>query len=192
MNKLFILLAVSLLLSPSLVAQESNQSIDDKFEDILRRSNNYREYEVIRRTDLGRIRQEIADSLTAYKNTVGELRLKVDERDGNIDTLNDSLQLVNIKLNESRKKEDGIYLFGMLMKKTSYNYLMLGLIGLLLVLLLFFISRYRSSSAQTRAAREKLADIESEFETHRQRSLEREQQIRRKLQDEINKNKENS
>lgn len=192
MNKLFILLALSLLLSPSLIAQETKESIEEKFEDILRRSNNYREYEVIKKSDIGRIRQEIADSLNSFKKSVGELRSTINERDLNIDNLNDSLQLVNTELKESRKKEDSIYLFGMLMKKTSYNYTMLGLIGLLLVLLFFFITRYRSSSDQTRSAKEKLANIEAEFEAHRQRSLEREQQIRRKLQDEINKNKENN
>ena len=36
---------------------------------------------------------------------------------------------------------------------------------------------------------DKLAETEQEFEEHRKRALEREQQVRRKLQDEINKNK---
>jgi len=196
MFKLYTLLAIILMSSPCLQAQQSDdnkpRTIDEKFADILKKSNNYQEYEVIKKTDIGRIRSEIADSLGQYKTTINGLENVVDEREQTIGRLNDSLVKVNTNLSESRKKENGIFLFGMLMDKGNYNSMMLGIIGLLLVLLIVFISKYRSSNGQTRYAREKLADIEAEFETHRQRSLEREQQIRRKLQDEINKNKKTS
>jgi hypothetical protein len=39
------------------------------------------------------------------------------------------------------------------------------------------------------APKEKLEETDNEFENFRQRSLEREQKIRRKLQDELNKHK---
>ncbi|WP_407267387.1 hypothetical protein R8G64_12630 [Tenacibaculum maritimum] len=39
----------------------------------------------------------------------------------------------------------------------------------------------------TKEAKNNLAEIEQEFEEHRKKSLEKEQKIRRQLQDEINK-----
>jgi hypothetical protein len=192
MNKLYPLFICLLFSLTVIQAQESStqsRSIDETIEDILITSNRYQDYKVIKRARIDRLREEIADSLKQYKNTIGSLEAGIDEREATITELQQSLRSIEADLNESRKKEVGIYLFGWQLKKTSYNYIMLGVIGLLLILLLTFVTKYRSSNAQTRTAREKLADIEAEFETHRQRSLEREQQIRRKLQDELNKNK---
>jgi hypothetical protein len=69
---------------------------------------------------------------------------------------------------------------------------MWGIIGVLTILWLIFTYRFRASNAITKEAKIKLAETEQEFEEHRKRALEREQQVRRKLQDEINKNKTNS
>ena len=44
----------------------------------------------------------------------------------------------------------------------------------------------------TKAAKKSLEDTELEFEEHRRVALEREQKVRRQLQDEINKQKGNS
>ena len=103
--------------------------------------------------------------------------------------MNNKLSDTESQLSDSLAREDGISLFGILLKKSTYNALLWTIIGLLFLLLMVFISRFRSSNKITRAAKEKLAETEMEFEGFRQRSLEREQQIRRKLQDEINKNK---
>ena len=54
---------------------------------------------------------------------------------------------------------------------------------------MIFVSRFRTSNRITKESKAKLAETELEFEGFRQRSLEREQQIRRKLQDELNRNK---
>jgi len=59
----------------------------------------------------------------------------------------------------------------------------------LLVLLILFIYKFKSSNSVTKIARNNLADIEEEFEEHRRNALEREQKVRRQLQDEINKQK---
>jgi hypothetical protein len=83
-------------------------------------------------------------------------------------------------------------LFGMLMSKSGYNILMWSIIGGLLAFLLFFIYKYKNSNAITRDANKSLAEIEEEFEEHRKIALEREQKVRRQLQDELNKQKNNS
>ena len=52
-----------------------------------------------------------------------------------------------------------------------------------------FIFKFKRSNTLTKEAQEKLIDTEAEYDTHRQNALEREQQLRRKLQDELNKQK---
>ena len=66
---------------------------------------------------------------------------------------------------------------------------MWSIIGLLIIGLLFFIYKFKNSNAVTKEAKLKLAETEEEFDQHRQKKLEEQQQLRRKLQDEINKNK---
>ena len=80
-------------------------------------------------------------------------------------------------------------LFGLQMSKTSYNILMWSIIGGLFALLVVFILRFKSSNSATKEARQKLDETETEYEDHRRVALEREQKVRRQLQDEINKNK---
>ena len=62
----------------------------------------------------------------------------------------------------------------------------LGLLSLIIVVL--FI-KYKSGFDIIKTTKNKLRETDEEFEKFRQRSLEREQQLRRKLQDEINKKK---
>ena len=89
----------------------------------------------------------------------------------------------------SIEKEDGIEILGMLTKKSTYNTIMWSIIALLIAAFLFIFFKFNKSNAVTKEANLKLAETEEEFDAHRQKTLEREQQLRRKLQDEINKNR---
>ena len=87
----------------------------------------------------------------------------------------------------SQSKVDNISLFGLLLNKTTYNSILWGLIGVLLISLLFFIYKFKNSNVLTNEAKASLVDVEQEFEQFRKKTLEKEQKLRRQLQDEINK-----
>jgi len=78
-------------------------------------------------------------------------------------------------------------LFGMQMSKTAYNLLMWSIIAGLFVFLLFFILKFKHSNVVTKEAKAALATLEDEFKAHRRTALEREQKVKRQLQDELNK-----
>jgi hypothetical protein len=75
------------------------------------------------------------------------------------------------------------------MKKSNYNVLVYSLLGSLLALSLFFMLRYRQSNKLTEQAHKALKDTEEEYDNYKRVSIEREQKVRRELQDEINKQK---
>jgi hypothetical protein len=75
------------------------------------------------------------------------------------------------------------------MTKSAYNGLLWTIIFSLVGLLLFFIFRFRSSNSITVQAKTLLNDTEKEFEAYKAKALEREQKVRRELQDELNKQK---
>ena len=53
----------------------------------------------------------------------------------------------------------------------------------------YFIFKFLRSNVLTKEAKNNLIDVEQEFEQHRKNTLQREQKLRRQLQDEINKHR---
>ena len=129
------------------------------------------------------------DSLAALEKDLSTAQDTISAKDNTIGGLSANLKSTQDELAVSREKENGISLFGMLLTKATYNTIMWSSIGLLLVLLIITVFRFRQSNAVTRESKLKLSEVEEEYEDYRQRTLEREQQLRRKLQDEINKQK---
>lgn len=164
-------------------------SIQEQFEFILKNSNKYQDYKVVKRAWIEKLQKNVADSINAVRKDFNAEVAKVATQQTEIDKLKTDLAAVNQKIEDLNTEKDSMSLLGMQLSKGSYQTLMWGIIGVLTILWLFFTYRFKSSNAITKAAKAKLAETEEEFEEHRKRALEREQQVRRKLQDEINKNK---
>mgnify|MGYP000014679970 FL=1 len=108
------------------------------------------------------------------------------ERD-NIKKTKDILSKTQLDLEASNKKENSISLFGMELSKIKYNLLLWSIIVISLLGLFYFIFKFSRSNILTKEAQNNLLDVEQEFEQHRKKSLEREQKLRRQLQDEVNR-----
>ena len=181
-----------LLLSCLLLAQENPttpNSIESQFVDVIDKSNSYQEFKVIKKVKLARLRKNILDSVSKFESEIVTLNTEIENQAAAIGTLTSNLAKTNENLRVSQGKEDGIELLGIQTKKTTYNMLMWSVIGLLTIGLIFFIYKFKNSNSVTREAKLKLVETEEEFDEHRQKKLEEQQQLRRKLQDEINKNR---
>lgn len=164
-------------------------SIDNQFEYVIRRSNNFQEYKVVKRTWLNELKAHTLDTIKAIQKNLSDTQVVVEAQSNEILDLKDKLSTTNITLAATKEEKDNMSLFGMQMSKTGYNVLMWSIIACLLALLLFFIYKYRDSNAVTKLSKKSLVEIEEEFEEHRRNALEREQKVRRQLQDELNKQK---
>lgn len=169
-------------------------TIDSQFEYIFRKSGNFRgtngqKYEAVKFSSLLTLKAHVLDSLkTTYKNlensenTVKTQAKEIEDLKAKLGNTQNTLDLTNTEKNN-------MALLGMQTSKTNYNVIMWSIIGALTALLLFFIYKFKSSNSLTREAKHKLEEVETEFDEHRRTALEREQKVRRQLQDEINKNK---
>ncbi|MFK2821002.1 tRNA (guanine-N1)-methyltransferase [Flavobacteriaceae sp. LMIT009] len=185
--------------SNSLNAQEQTESINDgsindKFEFVLRKSGNFKgtngaSYEAVRRSMFLSLQAQTNDSINTLKETLANTNTVVANQEKEINDLKSNLSQTQGTLDATNKEKDSMSLMGMQMSKTSYNILLWSIIAGLFVLLLVFIFKFKNSNAVTRTAKNTLADLEMEFEEHRRVALEREQKVRRQLQDEINKQK---
>jgi len=164
-------------------------TIDNQFEYVIRKSGRYQEYKVVKQTWLYELKAHTIDTLKAIHKNLADTRAIVESQANEITSLKTSLANTVSTLNATKEEKDNISLFGIQMSKASYKVLMWGIIAGLLALLLLFIYKFKGSNSATREAKLKLDEVEFEFEEHRRNALEREQKVRRQLQDELNKQK---
>ncbi len=165
-------------------------TLDNQFDYVIKESNDWhRDYKVIKTNWLKTLKSHTLDSLKIYKVDISQKQTVIDSQASEIASLKSNLTVTQSSLDETRAEKDNMSLFGLQMSKTGYSLVMWTIIGLLFALLLMFIFKFKNSNAVTKQAKKTLAETEEEFEEHRRNSLEREQKVRRQLQDEINKHK---
>jgi len=169
-------------------------TLDSQFEYVIQKSSNWRDergqnYEVIKSNWLSKLKSHTIDSLKAIKTELITTQNTVKKQKDEIERLKSSLSTTKTNLESTKEEKDSMSLFGIQMSKIGYNGLMWTIIAALLAFLLFFIYKFKNSNSVTREAKLKLTEVEEEFEEHRRNALEREQKVRRQLQDEINKNR---
>lgn len=169
--------------------QNNRNTLENQFNSIIKKSNSYQDYKVVKKVKLNQLQKSVLDSIAALETKIETLSEEITTQQEEIAGLNKSLTSTNNDLIVSKEKEHGIYLFGMLLQKTTYNIILWFIIGTLLFLLVVFVMNFRRSNSIAGNATLKLRESEEEFDAFRQRSIEREQQLRRKLQDELKKNK---
>ena len=201
MKKFITVLSLTLFFAFGSVAQAQTQdesgpkpslnsgTLESQFDYLYRRSSSYQEYKVVKKTFYQKIKGNVLDSLQALKKDLNDTKKLVDVQSNEIKSLKADLLTTNDNLTAVTKEKDNIKFLGFPMTKTSYNSLLWTIIFSLVALLLFFIFKFRSSNTITIQARDLLSDTEKEFEAYKQKALEREQKVRRELQDELNKQK---
>lgn len=190
MNPTLKIFALLLLFGSTPLLAQSNKTLDEHFVDIIDNSNRYEDYKVVKRYKLDDLRKTVTDTIAAYKAEVSQLRSSLETTQTKVSELEQQVGALQTELTASQTAENEMSFFGSQTSKSTYKTIMWSIIGGLMFLLMIFVLRFKNSNSVTRSAKVKLKEVEDEYESHRQRSLEREQQIRRKLQDEINKNRQ--
>ena len=164
-------------------------TIDNQFEYVIKKSNRYQDYKVVKINWLNTLKAHTLDSLNALRKDLSDTQTVVDTQANEISELKTNLTNTQNNLDKTNKEKNSMALFGLQMSKTSYNLLMWTIIAALFVLLILFVYKFKNSNSVTKLTKNTLIDIEEEFEEHRRKALEREQIVRRQLQDELNKQK---
>ncbi len=199
--KSLIITLFSLLIYVNIHAQEASTdteedklsltkgTIDNQFEYVIQKSYTYQDFKNVKKSWLYDLKAHTLDSLKAIKNDLTSSQKIVDSLAQEIVGLKTNLADTKLNLDNTVQEKDNMALFAMPMSKSNYSTIMWSIIGVLLALVLIFIYKYRNSNAITRDSKKALVDTEEEFEEHRRNALEREQIVRRQLQDELNKQK---
>ncbi|MFI1745858.1 tRNA (guanine-N1)-methyltransferase [Thalassobellus sediminis] len=169
-------------------------TINNQFEYVLKKSGNFRGtngqmYEAVKLNMLLTLRNHTIDSLKTIHKNLSDTQAIVKKQAKEITDLKSNLTNTQTDLDKTETEKNSMSLFGIQMSKSGYNVLMWAIIAGLFAMLLFFIYKFKNSNTITKEAKKALEEIEEEFEEHRKVALEREQKVRRQLQDEINKQK---
>lgn len=162
-------------------------TIENQFVKIYQLSNNWQDYKLIKRTNFINFQKNVLDSVVAIKKDVIAKQLQLDAQLKNTNTLKEEINTLKNNLSVSVEKENAISIAGFYLNKTTYNSILWSIISGLLIGLVFFIFKFNNSNAVTKETKNLLTDIENEFEQYKRKSINKEQKLRRQLQDEINK-----
>ena len=193
MKKIILLAFPLFLFTLTTTAQDSIQikknTLSEQMTDAFDKSNSYQEYKVVKKTQLTTLRRNILDSVSTLQKRIALMESELARERIAVDSLGQNLKTTQQNLIKAKEKEDGIAIFGILTSKTTYNSIMWGIIVILIFISGFLFYRFLNSHKITNAAQLSMAEMEIELEDYRRNSLEREQKLRRKLQDEVNKNR---
>jgi hypothetical protein len=165
------------------------KTIEGQFDKIFRISTTYQIYKVIDIEQYKLLKGNVLDSLKKSKKSLVEVENLLDSERENIAYLNESLTKTKLELDSALLNENSISLFGIPLNKITYSLILWIIIIGLASGLGFFVFKFFNSNILTKQAQENLITVEEDFEEYRKKSLEREQKLRRQLQDEINKHR---
>lgn len=166
-----------------------NGTIESQFDYLYKKSGSYQEYKVVKKTFFTKIKGNVLDSLKSIKKELDNTKQMVANQANEINDLKANLKTTNDNLVGVTKEKDNIKFLGISLTKASYNSILWSIIVGLVLFLLLFIYKFKNSNSITKQANQLLSETEEEFIHFKTVALEREQKVRRELQDEINKQK---
>jgi len=166
-----------------------NGTIDEQFEFVIKKSSRYENYKVIKFSWINQLKSHVHDSIAKLKSDLVSSQQEILTQKQAYSDLQNELDTVNSNLSTTTKAKDSIQFLGMSLKKGLYKNLMWALVTFLSIALVFFIYQFKNSNVVTKKAILDLDELENTYNISKTRALEREQVLNRKLQDELNKQK---
>ncbi|WP_060873555.1 hypothetical protein [Myroides odoratus] len=184
-----ILLLASLALTSTVFAQSNVKTITNQFSTLFNTSSNYQNFKIVDKQSLLDLQHNVEDSLRQYKTNTTANQALIDQHKQDLETATQKLAKAEEELKTSLAKEEHFEFLGITANKNTIQTVILALFAFMFVLVALFYYRFKKCHVDTKEALLKLKETDEELEEFRKSSLEREQKIRRQLQDEINKNK---
>ncbi len=172
--------------------QEEKQypaTIEGQFDELVDKAGNWEKFKLVKKESIYTFKRTLLDSLNGQKTLLREKLDTISAQSSRIKELNRNIQSLQNELDKEKNRNDSIDFLGLTIEKGVYSIIVWGIIVVLTILLVVFISRYTSSNIITRGALKDLEDLQNEYEEYRTKAIEREQKVRRQLQDEINKHR---
>jgi hypothetical protein len=165
----------------------SKTTVENRLNNLFQSSVDYNDVKLVKKTSLEELRNDFLAFITKSENDLLRAETILNQKMKEINNLKISLQSANNKISEINKGDTQIAFFGVNIPKDLYHAIMWTLVLSLIVAVCFLTVRFKRANEITQNSKTILVDLEDEFETFKRNAIEREQKLRRQLQDEINK-----
>jgi len=164
-------------------------TLKEQLEYLQERTRIYQDFRAIREDMFQKIKRNSLDSLNETKSEILQLENQLRSYGIRIDSLQSNLQETNTKLDEAIKNRDRMSFVGIPIHKTLYNSIMwIVIAGLILLTGILFLTAKRNITATLRTKKD-LDETREEFETYRNESRIRQEQLVVKHHNELRKMK---
>lgn len=177
--------SVAQVQTDSTAAQNSLRSgtITSQFDYIYRVSNNFQEYEVVKKSNLEQLKANVLDSIQSINAQLAQIKAS---QAGHADTLTALTAQMNQAIADKEaaiEAQDSFSFLGINIQKSVYSSMMWTIVAALAAALAFFAVQYFRSFGRIKKAEKDLLEVQEEFEQHRKNTLERERKLKRELID---------
>ena len=168
---------------------ENQGDLNSQFDYLLKTSTSYNNYKIVLKDTYLRIQKNVQDSVFNYKDQSVLLKNEVKELETSNALLQERAARLQKDLDITKAEKDSITIMGMPLQKNLYNLILIASLLVMFSATLFFIYKYRNSNRLTLDANKSLSETQLEFSSFQKNALKRQQELNRKLQDEILKKK---
>ena len=179
-------LILTLIFVFSLILSFGQETLQEKYDYLLEKTETYEQYKVIPGTSLNSFWAEVKDSLNQNTRVIKDLRSQIAPQQASIKSLEANVIDLQIQLDESLKLNDTIFFMGIPFSKVGYH-LMVWLIVVALAVsgIVSYLMFMRSNKVTTRIKRE-FETLKAEYESHKVNAREKQVKLKRELQTAIN------
>jgi chaperonin cofactor prefoldin len=189
--KISLALALAFCSMGALKAQQpdglSKGSLQEQFNYLVNESSRYQTYKVVPNTWLNTFWANVQDTLRAQQGALKENEVLINVQKKNIADFEGKKVELSEEIETLRTQKNRLSVLGIPMNKSVYHVLVWTIIAVLAVGLVFFLGRFRYANTITKNMRQDKEELQVKVDQLRKRMLEKEQELRRQLQDEINK-----
>lgn len=163
-------------------------SLDKQFEEIIKTSNNFQDYKVVKLYKISDLRKATKEEINKLSENIEDLNQRNEAQARELAKIEKELIQTQSDFEEAEKSKDEFTWLGMQIQKDTYQSIVYGIIFLLILVLLVLIFTFRKNKKETYEAKKLLEETNLEFDNYRQKALETQQKLGRQLQDERMKN----
>lgn len=194
MNRLKILLLLLISSLGIVVAHgqekaSATNNIANQFDHILMQSESYRDLKIVKKKWIESLQHDVLGSISKIESELNSSKSVMTQQQTQISSLETKLKDTNDTLSAYTNEGPTVTFLGIKIDQgvfaTTFALILFGSV----VSVLFFALRYKKSNAVMAHSKSVLAELEDEYQTYKQKAIEREQKISRLLQDEINRQK---
>jgi preprotein translocase subunit SecF len=154
---------------------------------LVERAATQEDFRVIRQTALMQFQANLVDSLGRMRKEQARSRTQMADMEARLKKTEELLTQAEASYQEISTQRDSMTFLGIPISKSVYQSLVGVLLAVLAVVAGYFYFRFRSRNGVTSRVEKLLLETQEEFDQYKKRAIEREQKLKRELQDELNK-----